>query len=375
MTKPDVQRLFQHKNKINSQAMNELHTEPPRTHLRGYLAAGYALFIVYASLSPFSGWREQGLSLAEVMGASLKLTFTWFDFSVNLLAYLPLGFFLAMMVRSRFLGVRGVLLTVVLGALLSLLLEYVQMYLPARVSSGSDVLSNSAGTLCGALLAGYLASHATYMRLQQWHAQWFSRGHVSDVGLALLALWMFAQINPSLPMLGSVFISELAHSPFEVAPVSPFSWLECIAVALNLLMPGVLLLTLLREPRYAVNVLLLTLGVVTLMKFLVAALLLKSWALLLWLNSEAIFGIFAGVLLVLAARHLSRRSLVLVAAVAVIAYMVLVYRMMGASAPEHALRLYHWRYGHMLNYNALSQLVALAFPLLQLGYLWLVRSK
>lgn len=354
--------------------MHELPITPPRTHLRGYLAAGYALFIVYASLSPFSGWQEQGLSLLEVMGAGWKLTFTWFDFSVNVLAYLPLGFFLAMMLSSRFSALPGLLLAVLLGALLSLLMEYAQMYLPARVSSNSDLLSNSTGALCGALLGSYLARHAAYVRLQQWHAHWFSRGHVSDVGLALLALWMFAQINPSLPMLGSVFISELARSPFEVAPVSPFSWLECIAVALNLLMPGVLLLTLLREARYAVNVLLLTLGVVTLAKFLVAALLLKSWALLLWLNSEAILGIFAGVLLVLAARRLSRRSLVAAAAAAVVAYMVLVYWMMGVSAPEHALRLYHWRYGHMLNYNGLSQLVALAFPLLQLGYLWLARK-
>lgn len=351
------------------------HLNPPRTHLHGYLAAGYALFIIYASLSPFSGWQEQGLSLLEVMAAPLKLTFTWFDFSVNVLAYLPLGFFLAMMLRHRFSGMTGLLLAVVMGALLSLLLEYAQMYLPARVGSNSDLLSNSTGALCGALLAGYLARHAAYVRLQQWHAQWFSHGHLSDVGLALLALWMFAQVNPSLPMLGSVFISEVAHSPFEVVPVSPFSWLECAAVSLNLLMPGVLLLTLLREPRHALNVLLLALGVVTLAKFLVAALLLKSWALLLWLNSEAIFGIFAGALLVLAAHRLPRRNLLIAAAVAVIAHMVLVHWVMGGNTPANAMRLYHWHYGHMLNYNGLSQLVALAFPLLQLGYLWLVRSR
>jgi VanZ family protein len=356
--------------------MNELPPVPPRTHLRGYLAAGYALFIVYASLSPFSGWQEQGLSLVEVMGAALKLTFTWFDFSVNLLAYLPFGFFLAMMLRSRFPGVQGLLLAVLLGALLSLLMEYAQMYLPSRVSSNSDLLSNSAGALCGALIAAYLAKHAGYVRLQLWHAHWFSRGHRSDAGLALLALWMFAQVNPSLPMLGSVFISEVVHSPFEAVPVAPFSWLECAAVALNLLMPGVLLLTLLRAPRYAVNVLLLALGVVTLVKFLVAAMLLKSWALLLWLNSEAMFGIFAGVLLVLGAGRLSRRSLVIVAAIAVIAYMVLVHWVMGASSPEHAMRLYHWHYGHMLNYNELSQVVVLLFPLLLLGYLgWVWRLQ
>lgn len=354
--------------------MKELRIQTPRTHLYAYLALGYALFIVYASLSPFSGWQEQGLGFMEVLTAPLGQTSTWFDFGVNLLAYLPFGFFLAMLLRGRLPGVAGLLLAVLLAVLLSLLMEYAQMYLPARVSSNSDLLSNSAGALCGVLIASYLASHACYARLQRWHAHWFRRGHISDMGLALLALWMFAQVNPSLPMLGSVFISEVAHSPFEAVPVSPFSWLECAAVVLNLLMPGVLLLTLLREPRYAVNTLLLALGLVTLVKFFIAALLLKSWALLLWLNSEAIFGTIVGVLLLLAARRLSRRNLVLVAGAAVLAYMVLVYWLMGASAPEHAMRLYYWHYGHMLNYNALSQLVALAFPLLQLGYLWLVRK-
>lgn len=354
--------------------MSERPIEAHHTYLRSYLAAGYSLFIIYASLSPFTGWQEQGLSFVEILGSPLRQTFTWFDFSINFLAYLPFGFILAMMLRGRFRDAQGLTLAVLLGGGLSLLMEYAQMYLPARVSSNSDLLSNSVGVLSGALIASYLATHTSYMRLQHWHAQWLRRGHISDIGLALLALWMFAQINPSLPMLGSVFISEVAHAPFEVTPVAPFGWLECAAVALNLLMPGVLLLTLLREPRYVVNALLLTLGAVTLVKFLVAALLLKSWALLLWLNSEAMFGIFAGLVLIMAMRHLQRNTLLVVGAFAALAYMVLVHWVMGGSAPASSMRLYHWHYGHLLNYNELSQLVALAFPLLQLGYLWLVRK-
>ena len=41
--------------------MKELFVTETRARLRTWLAIGYALFIVYASLSPFSGWREQGL--------------------------------------------------------------------------------------------------------------------------------------------------------------------------------------------------------------------------------------------------------------------------------------------------------------------------
>lgn len=354
--------------------MKEQSPHTHRTHLRSYLAAGYALFIVYASLSPFSGWQEQGLDFLEVLGSPLGQTFTWFDFTINLLAYLPFGFLLAMLLRSKF-PTSSVLLAIVPGLAISLLMEYAQMYLPARVSSNSDLISNGAGVMCGALLAVNIETHIWFVRMRHWYGQWFRRGNVSDFGLALVALWMFAQINPSLPMLGSVFISEMPHSPFEAVPVMPFNWLEAAAVALNLLMLGVLLLTLLREQRYTVNLLLLVLGGVTLAKFFVAAVLLKSWALLLWLNSEATLGIFAGALLVLAARYLSRRYLLIFAALAVLAYMVLGHWVMGSSTPANSMRLYHWHYGHMLNYNALSQVVALLFPLLLLGYLWLVRGK
>ena len=34
------------------------------------------------------------------------------------------------------------------------------------------------------------------------------------------------------------------------------------------------------------------------------------------------------------------------------------------------MRLYYWHYLHMLNYNGLSQLVLVLFPVLLLGYLW-----
>lgn len=341
----------------------------PRTHLRSYLAGGYALFIVYASLSPFSGWQEQGLSFGEILLSPLAQTFTWFDFGINLLAYIPFGFLLTMMLRSYFPQRYGLWLGMLLGISMSVLMEYAQMYLPSRVSANSDLLSNSMGVVCGALLSLQVEMQAWFAKLQQAYSRWFKRSSTSDFAMALLALWMFVQINPSLPMLGSVFISQVSPTPFEAVPVQPFNWLETIAVMLNLLMPGALLLTLLREPRHSVNLLLLTLALVTLAKFMVAAVLLKSWALLLWLNSEAMFGVLAGVLLVAGARRLPQSVLLPCAAMAVLAYMVLVHWMMGSSMPVGTLHLYHWHYGHMIHYNALSQAVALLFPLLLLGYL------
>lgn len=342
----------------------------PRYRLQRYLAAGYALFLAYVSLSPFSGWREQGLYFSDVLAAPLAQTFTWFDFSLNCIAYLPFGFLLAYMLRSRRPAVHVLLLATLTGLALSVTMEYAQMYLPTRVSSNSDLLSNSIGALCGAVLALKIAEYAWFSRIKNWHEKWFKRGTIIDFGLALVALWTFAQINPSLPMLGSVFISEVARWPFDIVPAAPFNWIECAEVALNLLLLGILLSSLLRERRHTVNALLLVLCAVTLFKFFAAAVLLKSWALLLWLNSEAMLGIIAGLLLLVAALRLSRVWLLGFGALAAISYLVLVLGLIVGSTPSAAMRLYHWHYLHMLNYNGLSQLVLVLFPVLLFGYLW-----
>jgi hypothetical protein len=148
-----------------------------------------------------------------------------------------------------------------------------------------------------------------------------------------------------------------------------------MAVALNLLMLGMLLLTLLRQRRHAVSALLLVLSLVALAKFAAAAVLLKSWALLLWLNSEAMLGIFAGTLLLVAASWLPRTRLVKVAAFTSLTYLVLAHWVLDSGSPSAAMRLYQWHYGHLLNYNGLSQTIALVFPFFLLGYLWRVRNQ
>jgi len=341
-----------------------------RALLRSYLTAGYALFIVYASLSPFSGWQEQGLEFAAVLASPLGQTYSWFDAVTNFLAYLPFGLLFGLTLRARLSTAWSVLLVTLAGLALSALMEYTQMYLPSRISSNLDLLMNGFGTLSGALLAVSIVPRAWFFYLMHWRFQLFQRGQGVDFGLALLLLWMFAQINPSLPMLGNVFITEMARQPFVPPPIEPFSWLESVVVALNLLMLGTLMLTLLRSRRHAVGALLLVLFLIALMKFVAAAVLLKSWALLLWLNGEAMLGIFIGVLLMAIIGWLARPYLIRVAAGVACGYLVLAQGVLDSGAPSTAMRLYQWHFGHLLNYNGLSQTVMLAFPLLLLAYLW-----
>ncbi|MFA6969996.1 MAG: VanZ family protein [Gallionella sp.] len=355
--------------------MSELFISESRARLRTLLAVGYALFIAYVSLSPFSGWREQGLNFIDVLHMPLLATFTPFDAVVNVLAYIPFGFLVGLALRARFGVVVSVILAASCGMALSAGMEYLQMYLPTRASSNLDVLTNSTGTLIGALLAVSVASWSWFrLGLMRWRSGMFHHGSEMDFGLALLTLWVFGQINPSLPMLGNVFITEAVRQPFVAPLPEPFGWWESGVVALNLLMLGALLLTLLRASRRVVSALLAVLSLVALVKFIAAAVLLKSWALLLWINGEAMLGILLGLTLLIASLWLPRVAVIGFGAVVALGYLVIVTFVAYGNTPAAAMSVYHWHYGHLLNYNGLAQTIALIFPVLLLFHLWRIRN-
>ncbi|MFA6921067.1 MAG: VanZ family protein [Gallionella sp.] len=355
--------------------MSELFISESRARLRTLLAIGYALFIAYVSLSPFSGWREQGLDFADVLKMPLLLTFTPFDAVINVLAYIPFGLLVGLALRARFAVTVSLILAVSCGMALSCGMEYLQMYLPARISSNLDVLTNSSGTLLGALLAVSIASWTWFRHcLTRWRSSLFHHGKEMDFGLALLALWVFGQINPSLPMLGNVFITEGVREPFVSTLPEPFGWWASIAVALNLLMLGALLLTLLRTPRRVVTTLLAVLSVVALVKFVAAALLLKSWALLLWINGEAMLGMLLGLTLLIAVLWLPRAVVIGFGGVVSLGYFVIVNFVVDTNTPAAAMSVYHWHYRHLLNFNGLAQTLAMIFPLLLLFHFWRIRN-
>lgn len=355
--------------------MKEIFVTETRARLRSWLALGYGLFIVYVSLSPFSGWQNQGLHFFEVLTSPLHLTYTAFDATLNLLSYVPVGLLIGLALRARLGTFASLLLSVLAGGLLSAGMEYLQMYLPARISSNMDLLANLLGALLGALLAIRISSwHWLFGSLLRWRSRMFHHGGEMDFGLALLVLWMFGQINPSLPMLGNVFISEVARQPFAAPVAPPFDPLLSATVMLNLLMVGLLLLTLLRSTRHLVATLLTVLCGVALAKFVTAAVLLKSWALLLWLNSESMVGILIGTLLLAVILRLPRPLIVGSGAAITLGYFVLVNFLLNSPLPAATASIYHWHYGHLFNYNGLAQTISLLFPILLLAHLWRVKN-
>jgi VanZ family protein len=84
------------------------------------------------------------------------------DVAVNILGFIPLGFFFALwLLRFTRLSAPGAgAATLLLGALLSLGIELTQVYLPTRDSSAGDLIFNILGTLTGIILLRLMARRA-----------------------------------------------------------------------------------------------------------------------------------------------------------------------------------------------------------------------
>ena len=70
------------------------------------------------------------------------------EFTANILLFVPMGVLFTLL-----LGVWRWWLAVAIGVFATLLIEFVQLFLPARVSDPRDLLANTLGTLLGVAIA------------------------------------------------------------------------------------------------------------------------------------------------------------------------------------------------------------------------------
>ena len=112
----------------------------------------YLLLIVYASWFPFSGWRSSGLSPFAFINLQPQRYWTGFDVMVNVVGYMPLGVLMVLSLHPLVRRAWAVLVASVGGILVSGTMEVVQNFLPSRVPSNLDLLTNSVGCMAGAVL-------------------------------------------------------------------------------------------------------------------------------------------------------------------------------------------------------------------------------
>ena len=338
------------------------YTQPDRHGLNAYIFPVYVLLIAYASLSPFTGWRVPEGAVFHFLTVWPRYI-TRFDVLINILAYLPLGFLVALSLR-RLRGGMLILAATGVGAAVSLGMETLQVFVPGRIASIPDLLTNTAGSLAGAVSAHSLGSRSHLMqKLVLWRNRWFLSGRIADWGLVLLGLWLCIQANPSLPLMGVWSGQTLSTGPAH------FDMVLTAAILLNTLALGILLSIILQPARPLWIAALIFLVVCTVIKWLAAQALLKPEALSQWLSAESLAGVgYAAVLLTLALR-LQLRDRIWLATICLIAVTVLTMLNTGNGLPETVLQLFDWRHGHLLNFNGLTRLLAELWALLALPYL------
>jgi VanZ family protein len=340
------------------------------------LLVAWVLLAIYASLYPLSGWRDPGVSAFAFVVASWPRYLTALDLSMNIAAYLPFGVLCVLALYPRLRGVAAVLAAFAGGATLSFVLEATQTFLPARFSSNTDWLFNMAGTLAGALIAapaaGWLLEAGPLRRLR---AAEFEGGAAADLGLVLLGLWLFAQLNPATLLFGLGDLRDLFAAPPGVEqPATLFVSIEALTAAANLT-AAALILASIATPAAALRALIIVLvGSAIIIKSIAFALLVSTGDVLAWLTPGAQRGLALGLVLALLSVALRRVARLVLAAVLLMAATVLV----NIAPPNAYLAAIQsvWSQGHFLNFNGLTRLVSTVWPFAALAYLiWLASRR
>jgi VanZ family protein len=172
-----------------------------RVSLGGFLpVVAMALFVLYGSLFPFSGWSWPGGGTVQSIEGGWPRYISRSDVVTNFLLYVPLGFLAARALRGRLGLWASAAGAVLMGAALSGSLELLQLFLPGRVTSLLDVMLNSAGTLAGALVGVLLARRsAPGDSLAAFLGARDDDGPLRGVGLLVLVLWAVSGLFPLVP--------------------------------------------------------------------------------------------------------------------------------------------------------------------------------
>lgn len=343
----------------------------------------YAVLIVYASLYPFSDWQFENLAAFSAQISQWPRYWSKFDAIVNVIGYIPFGvlivFSLYPLLKSRW----SFLLACVCVAGMSLLMESIQYFLPNRVTSLLDLLTNAAGgvlgALCGVLLVPYVLENG---RLQLLRTQWLQRE--SSPELVVLGLWPLAQIFPQAFLFGhgqilpiiSLWCEEYLDVSIDLSAylrhgieLSPETYLLSETIITACACTGAILicLSLLNRhaPKFALACLLLIAGLAV--KALSSALMFQPENAFLWLAPGAKGGILISTIMLygfsFAPSHAQRRLAVLLLGISLLMVNLI------PSNPYFLNTLQTMVQGKMLNFYGAAQFLSVTWPFLAIWYL------
>ncbi len=323
----------------------------------------YSLFILAGSLYPFVGWTHFETPTFAFLNAPWPKFITRTDLVTNLLSYAPLGYASSLWFSQPGHRLRGMVLGVMAGTLLSLFCEAMQQFLPTRIASNLDILVNSLGVMIGALLAIH---HIRWLRagaaIKRWRKRWFHEGMATNVGIGLLCLWVMTQFA-LVPISGGGWL-HLHLRPLDTPPESlaglNSAWF--LAMFIEVIALGAFSATLLKPGRYVGGMVLVSF-VAFLIKLVVATVLLKLAVVggVLSLETLTAFVLAFWILLLPTVSRKRRQIAVAACAMIIIARWVLAERFMPSAS--------------VLNIVGLAKHLATLWPVLVLVWLTYPRVK
>ncbi|HVF65293.1 MAG TPA: VanZ family protein [Casimicrobiaceae bacterium] len=335
----------------------------------------YAAAIAYASLQPFGDWMTPLPDTPFWLTGAYSRKSTTFDIIANVLTYAPLGFFASLMWK-RASPRHCVLIAVAAGAIVSFAMETLQWYMPPRYATVVDFACNTVGALIGGLLGAAYTRSPLRSMLRKWRPRAIVPGTMGDVGLALIALWLVAQLNPAIPPFALTFDpGTLAMAPG--APVDDLATMliEAAQSASQLVGVGLFAALLVRNRSFAGGATLVLVGIALLLKGVSAMLLLKPAVFVTWLSPGILLGIALGTALLIVANFLPRPVQVAGCAIALLTSLLaplLTPDVMFASPP---LTLFNGRFGHLLSFNGLTRIVLVVWPVMAAAWLFALAGR
>jgi len=345
------------------------------SHLARYLFVAYVVLVVLASMTPFSGWHGAGTGPLDFLVAPLPPYITGFDVAANIIAYAPIGFLGVLAAMPNLRGAAAWSAATLFAAALSTAMEILQFYLPDRIESNVDLAANLLGAALGAAaapaFARWLARHGGLYALRD---ELFHAGRQADLGLVMLGLWLFTQLNPETLLFGNGDLRDLFESlPSTLHPAELFVRIEGAVTAANLVAVALLAGALVRDRARRAAVLVAVLAAALVIRSGAFAVLFRPADMFAWRTPGATYGVAIGVALSLPGAFLSRRVAIALAGVLLMAATVLVN--VAPENPYLAHSLQGWRQGHFLNFNGLTRLVSTFWPFAALVYLLLAAGR
>lgn len=363
--------------------MNPINESKASPFSRSCLVA-YLVLIVYASWYPFSGWQINNLAAISDVIKQWPRYWSIFDVAMNVVGYIPLGLLIVFAIYPRFQRAWAIIFATILGTAISMGMEGVQYFLPHRVTSILDLITNVSGTFIGAIIGTKLSTAVLEKgRLGLLRKHWLHQE--SSRELLVLGLWPLAQVYPQAYLFGlgqmlptfSSWLDEFFDIDLDLSAfllhgfeleAEEFLLSETFITACGCTGAILICLFLLNRhaPKFWLASVLLLAALAS--KALASALLFSPDVAFAWLTPGAKAGLLISLIMLygfsFAPAHVQRRLAILML------FMSLALSNLIPSNPYFVISMQNEVQGKFLNFYGAAQFLSIVWPLVALWYLF-----